>query len=303
MKRIVLFLLVISCAGFIFAQDIIVTKAGTNIEDVTVKSITNTEIVYILNGTETTLPRSEAAAILYSDGRYEEIKTPSTAIITEESAGVGSIEDNSEAKLLEQERKLREAEEKRRLQEQKKREAEEKRLAQEAAKAEAKAAAAEKARIEAEEARLAKERERQDGQIHRLACNKYYFVDRTYTKKDIQSVVFSCPEAKAKYDNGHKLMVAGWSTFGAATGVLIAGSIMTPLGEGNRSDGLLVGGLVGLIVGPIVMAGGLTIACVGHYRMDHAYKVYNKSCAAQKEPVLSMNLGVTRNGIGLTIHF
>lgn len=73
MKRIVLFLLVISCAGFIFAQDIIVTKAGTNIEDVTVKSITNTEIVYILNGTETTLPRSEAAAILYSDGRYEEI--------------------------------------------------------------------------------------------------------------------------------------------------------------------------------------------------------------------------------------
>lgn len=54
---------------------------------------------------------------------------------------------------------------------------------------------------------------------------------------------------------------------------------------------------------PIAMAGGLTIASIGHYRMDNAHKVYNESCAIKKEPVLSMNLGVTRNGIGLTIHF
>lgn len=304
MKRI-LFALVALVPLLVLAQDIVVTKAGTNIEDVKVKAITDTEIIYVLNGTETALPRNEVTAILYEDGRYEEIR-PLTTVYTNNST---TTEDNDlKVKTFTKEQTTREDIEDKLAQQQKKREAKERNHIQDSIKAANKAAAIERARIEQEQTCLAKERELQDGQIHRLACNKYYFVDRTYTKKDIKSIVLSCPNAKAKYDSGNTLMVAGWSTFGASAGVLLAGSIMSPLGSndlnyGSGSDGLIVAGLVCLIVGPIAMAGGLTVASIGHYRMYNAYKVYNESCATKKDTPLSLNFGVTQNGIGLTLYF
>ena len=63
-----------SCAGLILAQDVIALKNGERIENVTVSSITDKTIIYLSEGNEVNIPRNSADAILYADGRYEEIK-------------------------------------------------------------------------------------------------------------------------------------------------------------------------------------------------------------------------------------
>lgn len=74
MKKILALFVVTSCAGILFAQDVIALINGDRIEDVTIQSVTNEEIIYILNGKTETIPHNSAQAILYADGRYEEIK-------------------------------------------------------------------------------------------------------------------------------------------------------------------------------------------------------------------------------------
>ena len=52
---------------------IIVKKSGERIENVSIISVTETEIVYVPeNGIETTILKSDVKAILYDDGRYIE---------------------------------------------------------------------------------------------------------------------------------------------------------------------------------------------------------------------------------------
>lgn len=70
MKKLLIFFALLPT--FLYAG-VIVKQSGERLEDVTIKSITESEIIYIINRNETTLPKSEASAILYDDGRYEEI--------------------------------------------------------------------------------------------------------------------------------------------------------------------------------------------------------------------------------------
>ncbi len=74
MKRLLISMIIASCAGFILAQDVLALKNGERIENVTVSSITDSVIVYVKEGEETTLPRNSVDAILYADGHYEQIK-------------------------------------------------------------------------------------------------------------------------------------------------------------------------------------------------------------------------------------
>lgn len=268
---------------------VIMKKTGERIEDVSIQSVSGDSVLYIdENNSKQTMPANEIQAVLYDDGRYVEIRT-STAIPTKGSTVTEDIE----------------AETNRLAKEQKQREEAEKKQAQEAAKLEA----LEKTRIEAEEARLATERECQDGMIHKLSANKFYFEDRYYIQKDIKSIILSCPDAKTKYVNGRKWALNGWTTCGVSFGILLTGCILMPLGitqlnyGSGGGDGLIIGGIVCISAGSVGMATGITIACIGHYRMNNAYKVYNEHCAVKRESVLSMNLGVTRNGIGLIMNF
>ena len=74
MKRLNFLIIILSCAGFCLAQDIIALKNGERIEDIFVSSITNESIVYKEGEKELTIPRNSVDAILYADGRYEQIK-------------------------------------------------------------------------------------------------------------------------------------------------------------------------------------------------------------------------------------
>ena len=73
MKRFIIFALVLLPA--LLNAGVILKKSGQRLEDISIKSVTDTEIVYTtLDGTETTIPKSEVSAVLHDDGRYEEIR-------------------------------------------------------------------------------------------------------------------------------------------------------------------------------------------------------------------------------------
>lgn len=88
MKRLFILMVMASCARLIFAQDVIALKNGERIENVTVSSITDSVIVYVKEGEETTLPHNSVDAILYADGHYEQIKPT----LVGDSAAVAAVE-------------------------------------------------------------------------------------------------------------------------------------------------------------------------------------------------------------------
>lgn len=94
MKKLILCLLVL--CPFMLHAGIIVKQSGENIEDVTIKSITDTEILYVdPNGKETSILKNDVSAVLHDDGRYEEIKTTTsnTPIVATEPAAQTASED------------------------------------------------------------------------------------------------------------------------------------------------------------------------------------------------------------------
>ena len=73
MKRTIIILFAL--LPMLMYAGVIMKKSGDRIENVSIKSVTDTEVIYIAeNGEETSILKSEVSAILYDDGRYEEIK-------------------------------------------------------------------------------------------------------------------------------------------------------------------------------------------------------------------------------------
>jgi hypothetical protein len=99
MKKVLIFFAFLPT--FLYAG-VIVKQSGERLEDVTIKSVTESKIVYVINGEDATLPKSDASAILYDDGRYEEIsyQTPSyNQTIYDDEKYVAS-QDLSDAKTV-----------------------------------------------------------------------------------------------------------------------------------------------------------------------------------------------------------
>ena len=54
---------------------VIMKKSGDRIENISIKSVTDNEVIYTAeNGHEMSILKSEVSAVLYDDGRYEEIR-------------------------------------------------------------------------------------------------------------------------------------------------------------------------------------------------------------------------------------
>lgn len=70
-----------SCAGCVFAQDIISLRDGTNIENVKVQSISDSEVTYTLKNKTISIPRNNVEAVLYEDGRFETISRTLVGIL------------------------------------------------------------------------------------------------------------------------------------------------------------------------------------------------------------------------------
>ena len=85
---------------FLFAG-VIVKQSGENIEDVSVKSITDTEVLYVLqDGSEASIQKSEVSAVLYDDGRYEEIKHDVNVMPTEQASSDSALPEGTNDAVL-----------------------------------------------------------------------------------------------------------------------------------------------------------------------------------------------------------
>ncbi|MCQ2340367.1 MAG: hypothetical protein MJZ79_06290 [Paludibacteraceae bacterium] len=74
MKKIGVILLAVLTFPIFAYAGIIIPKEGENIEDVSNIFVTGAEVKYVLNGQEQSMPISKVAAVMYDDGRYEEVK-------------------------------------------------------------------------------------------------------------------------------------------------------------------------------------------------------------------------------------
>ena len=153
----------------------------------------------------------------------------------------------------------------------------------------------------------------QDGQIHKLSSNRYYFVDTLYNKKELKSILLSCPETERICKNARKWIIGGWSgVAGGAVLTIIGGCLIgvtaTPSsgvwdsGPAASVDAAQISGFLFMGLGAGGLVSSFAIACVGHHRMNNAYKVYNSSCV-NKPTDISMNFGFTQNGLGMRINF
>ncbi|MCQ2311285.1 MAG: hypothetical protein MJZ64_06005 [Paludibacteraceae bacterium] len=74
MKKVSVLLFVVLTFPIFTIGGIIIPKEGDNIEDVTNISVTGTEVKYFVNGQEQSMSAKKVAAVMYDDGRYEEVK-------------------------------------------------------------------------------------------------------------------------------------------------------------------------------------------------------------------------------------
>ena len=73
MKRI--FVILFALLPMLMYAGVIMKKSGDRIDNVSIKSVTDTEIIYTTgSGKKASVLKSEVSAVLYDDGRYEEIR-------------------------------------------------------------------------------------------------------------------------------------------------------------------------------------------------------------------------------------
>lgn len=170
-----------------------------------------------------------------------------------------------------------------------------------------------------------------DGQIHKLSFNQFYFEDSLYSKKEIQSlVIMTCPSAEQYYKNAKKWVIGGWCGVGVGLAMTIIGGALlgvgtelsqsyhsgnyygyyynrwdygAPSSEDHSSEALLTSGYVLLPIGCAAIAASLPIACIGHYRINNIYTVYNESCTRQKNSDIALCWSFTGSGIGMKLCF
>ena len=73
MKRTIIILFAL--LPIVLNAGVIMKKSGDRIENISIKSVTDNEVIYTAeNGNEMSILKSEVSAVLYDDGRYEEIR-------------------------------------------------------------------------------------------------------------------------------------------------------------------------------------------------------------------------------------
>lgn len=102
-------------------------------------------------------------------------------------------------------------------------------------------------------------------------------------------------EAYLKYIQSKQLICAGWVLFGGGVAMTTTGIIML-CGIDNLAGGLLLG------FGSAAIATSIPLLSVGYPRQKKVFDMFNGQNSVQ-EPVLSLNLQASQNGIGLALSF
>ncbi len=128
--------------------------------------------------------------------------------------------------------------------------------------------------------------------------HKYYYGDIELDESLYRDFLkLTCSAAYKEYSTGTGLIWLGYLGNGIITGVglgLVAGS--------GLNDALLISGAIITVAG---LGSGITLVCIGAKKDNKSLDIFNAQCSQSLnyKQALSLNLGVTSNGIGLTLNF
>lgn len=127
-------------------------------------------------------------------------------------------------------------------------------------------------------------------QIFRFSPHNYYHEGRFYQRSQMEDLLKNkCEVAYQEYRKGKTLNYVGWGLF--------AGSfVLDATGIALMSYGAWDSGLALLALGSATTLASIPTIIIGQYKINNAYKKYNKRD-------LSLNLGVNPTGVGLALQF
>lgn len=119
------------------------------------------------------------------------------------------------------------------------------------------------------------------------------------SSKEYEWFLFNnCPKAYEQYRIGKPMIISGWIIAGAGLATGIAG---IPFLFNSHTEKQQIGAVLSGIGFPI-MAGGIIIASVGHFKCNKARKIYYNQCASSATP-LTFNLTAGPNGLCVAMNF
>lgn len=340
MKRLIIIALVLLPA--LLNAGVILKKSGQRLEEVSIKSVTDTEIVYTtLDGAETSIQKSEVSAVLYDDGRYEEIR---------QATAQNNYNNDDNAFAVKVERELSreqqdsiwqaQAEANRIAKEHKQFVADSIKAAKLAAAALAYQIADSLQQAKKAEAALAREqrRQRQDSiwqaqaEAYRIAQEHKQFVADSiqqakiaheesiknlsrYSITKVSNREFVCNGTKLNRKEYQQLLMLNcpdaYVKYKKGTTNIAVGWTLFCLGLAGGATMYALWETTDIEETPTIIggatSGALLLASIpiigtGHGRHKKALNMYNSQCVSQ-DAKLSLNFGATRNGMGLTLNW
>ena len=127
-------------------------------------------------------------------------------------------------------------------------------------------------------------------QVFRFSPNNYYHQGRFYHRSQMKEMLQNtCEAAYKQYRKGKKLSYAGW-------GLLAGGIVLDAAGIGLMAYGAELSGEIVLGVGAAATVASIPTLLIGQYKINNAYKKYNKQN-------LALNVGINSTGLGLALQF
>jgi hypothetical protein len=266
MKKIITLLVFVVCTTMLYAQDIIITKDSKRIEAKIIE-VTPTTVKYkkwsYQDGPDILEAKSNIAAIMWGNGEVEAFSVEEVVVTTKE-------EDKQEVVVKEESKIEKE---------------ESVAIVKEVADKNMVIAKTENNNYVVGTGSLS---------LVRLENGDYMCDGKLITHENIREFYANnCYDAYLMYKKAYNTSVAGYTLLCAGSVCALAGSL-TMIGD-------LASGLALLVTGLCADIACIPTILVAYKQQNKAIDIYNKNCS--KKEIVTLNLGSTTNGFGLSINF
>lgn len=134
-------------------------------------------------------------------------------------------------------------------------------------------------------------------QIFRFTPRNYYHEGRFYHRSQMEEMLRNtCDAAYKTYKTGKKLNAAGWGLLAGGIALDATGICLLAYGPHGHPGFVSLTGDIMLGVGTTAIVASIPTLLIGQYKINNAYKKYNKH-------ELALGVGVNSTGLGLTLMF
>lgn len=153
---------------------------------------------------------------------------------------------------------------------------------------------------------------------HAFEMEEYSYGETEMDKKAYAAFLKSnCLPAYTKYHQGQQMIAAGWSLFGLGLATTTVGAVLLPaaalvgfvslLSPNKEGIGNVFNTFV-VVEASLCIGIGMTISSVvllpiGYKYSKQSVDIFNNQCSPQRQPIATLNLQTSSDGIGLAITF